>query len=125
MTKRRTLLLVVLGLLGAVASAQSPTGPRPASTQRYPQFENAQVRVWKTVVMPHQPSDLHRHDHARTVVALVGGPLTIRKQSGSSQVMRWETGKAYWLEADPPGELHADVNDTDKPIEVMTIEMTR
>ncbi len=36
-----------------------------------------------------------------------------------------ETGKAYWLDADPPGKLHGDANETDRPIEVMVVEMRR
>ena len=34
-----------------------------------------------------------------------------------------ETGKAYWLDADPAGKLHGDYNDSDKPLEMMVIEM--
>jgi hypothetical protein len=35
----------------------------------------------------------------------------------------WETGKAYWLPKNPPGDTHADVNAGDKPIEVMVVEI--
>ncbi len=34
----------------------------------------------------------------------------------------FETGRAYWLLEDPPGQLHGDINDSDEPIEVMVIE---
>ena len=37
----------------------------------------------------------------------------------------WERGKAYWLDADPPGQLHADVNTTPRPIEVIVVELKR
>ena len=66
---------------------------------------------------------MHRHEHGRTVVALAGGELKIVKESGASQTVNWETGHAYWLGPDPPNELHADVNDSDKPIEVIVVEM--
>jgi quercetin dioxygenase-like cupin family protein len=125
MTFRRTLVLAGIGVLGALAaSAQSPA-PQSGTTQRYPQFENEHVRVWKTVIMPNQPLAMHRHEFPRTIVALVGGQLKIQKDTGETQVVNWETGQAYWLEADPPNELHADVNDTGKPIEVMVVEMRR
>jgi hypothetical protein len=39
--------------------------------------------------------------------------------------MTWETGKAYWLSADPPGEQHGDLNRTSEPIEVIVVEMRR
>lgn len=94
-----------------------------SATRRIPQFENDHVRVWKSVIMPKQPLSMHRHEHGRTIVALVGGALTIVEESGERRVVTWETGKAYWLDADPPGARHADVNETDKTIEVMVIEM--
>ena len=37
--------------------------------------------------------------------------------------MTWETGSAYWLEADPPGELHGDVNEGPEPIEVIVVQL--
>ena len=46
-----------------------------AATRREPQFENSEVRVWKSIIMPNQPLSLHRHDHGRTIVALKGGTL--------------------------------------------------
>lgn len=88
-----------------------------------PQFENAAVTVWKTVLAPHEQIGMHRHDHGRVVVALKGGTLTIPHQDGGSHRLVMETGKAYWLDADPPGKLHGDLNDSDRTIEVMVVEM--
>ena len=115
------------GMVLAMVSASVALGAvlGAAQTRREPQFDNEHVRVWKTVIMPNQPLSMHRHEFPRTIVALVGGQLKIQKENGQSQVVTWETGKAYWLEADPPNELHADVNDTGNPIEVMVIEMRR
>jgi hypothetical protein len=93
------------------------------TTRRFPQFENQYVRVWKTVILPGKPLALHRHDFPRAIVALVGGPLKVVKENGAAEVMHWESGKAYWLDADPANELHMDVNDTTQPIEVMVVEM--
>jgi hypothetical protein len=93
-----------------------------SGTTRIPQFENEHVKVWKSVIVPNGPLTLHRHEHGRTIVALVGGDLKIVKESGQTTVAHWETGKAYWLDADPPGEMHKDVNDTGKTIEVMVVE---
>jgi len=102
----------------AILLAQS----QASQTQRVPQFENDQVKVWKSVIVPNGPLTLHRHEHGRTIVALVGGDLKIVKASGDTTIAHWETGKAYWLPADPPGEMHKDVNDTGKIIEVMVVE---
>lgn len=92
-------------------------------THRVFQFENEHVRVWKTVIMPHQPLVMHRHDCKRVVVGLKGGKLTkIDDQQVVSELV-FDTGKAYWLEEDPYEQLHADINESDEPVEVMVIEV--
>ena len=111
---------LLVALVGSHIVGQQTSAPE---TQRVPQFENESVKVWKSVIRPNAPLTLHRHEHGRTIVALVGGDLKIVKASGQTTVAHWETGKAYWLPPDPPGELHQDVNDTGKVIEVMVVEM--
>lgn len=96
-----------------------------ATSQRIPQFENEEVKVWKSVVLPHQPLTLHRHDHPRVVVALTGGTMSFVDSGGAKEEHIWEAGKAYWLPAMPPGAMHSDVNVGDKPLEVMLIELER
>jgi len=120
MSMRKTVWLVVLAL-GLSGSAQ--TQPPPSPTRRVPQFENESVRVWKSVIAPGQPLSLHRHENGRVIVALAGGTLRIVKESGESRTVTWETGKAYWLTADPPGEKHGDLNEDKDPVEVMVVEM--
>lgn len=51
--------------------------------------------------------------------------MKIVQQAGGSETHPWQTGKAYWLTADPPNTLHADVNAGDKPIEVMVVELKK
>jgi beta-alanine degradation protein BauB len=103
-------------------SASAPTEV-PSATRRVPQLENESVRVWKSLIAPGQPLSLHRHDHGRVIVALRGGTLKIVKEGGESRTVTWETGNAYWLPADPPGERHGDLNEGPEPIEVMVVEM--
>jgi hypothetical protein len=106
------------------AIALTPLTPQqPADTQRFPQFENDDVKVWKTVVMPNAPLTMHTHDHARVIVALSGGTMKIVNEDGSSETHRWDTGKAYWLSAEEGKKRHADANQGDKPIEVMVVEL--
>ena len=92
-------------------------------TRRVPQLENESVKVWKSVIVPGQPLSLHRHENGRVIVALKGGTLKIVKESGESRAVVWETGKAYWLSADPPGARHGDLNEGPEPIEVMVVEL--
>jgi len=119
MAVRKIAWLVVLALGSTSAARTQP----PRSTVRTPQFDNDSVRVWKTSIAPGQPLTMHRHESARVIVALTGGTLKIVKESGDARTVTWETGKAYWLPADPPGEKHGDVNEGREPIEVMVVEL--
>jgi hypothetical protein len=96
-----------------------------AQTQRVVQFENDEVKVWKSIIVPNSPLPPHRHDHPRVITAFVGGTMKIVDQDGASETHVWESGKSYWLPANPPGRLHTDVNDGDAPIEVMVVELKK
>ncbi|MGB6158901.1 MAG: hypothetical protein WBH45_11495 [Acidobacteriaceae bacterium] len=95
----------------------------PPQTQRFPRFENENVRVWRSLVLPNSPLAMHRHDHGRVIIPLQGGSMNIVQQNGPTETHVWEVGKAYWLPANPPGTMHADVNAGSKPIEVMVVEL--
>jgi beta-alanine degradation protein BauB len=118
--RRIALAVLMLLAVGMVRSENSPT-----QTQRFPQFDNEDVKVWKSVVMPNAPLTMHRHDHPRVIIALRGGTMKIVTQDGKSEEHVWETGKAYWLPANPPNTQHADVNGDDQPIEVMVVELEK
>ena len=94
-----------------------------ATTGRTPQFENEYVQVWKSVIAPNQPLEMHRHDNPRAIIALKGGTLTVVSDAGERRDMTWETGRAYWLDADPPGELHGDMNQGSEPVEVIVVQL--
>lgn len=116
--------LVTLGF--AASAAAGAWSQQPAQTRREPQFENEHVRAWKSIIEPNQPLALHRHDQGRTIVALRGGTLDVVDAKGQSvRKITWETGKAYWLDADPPGQQHGDINRGTAPVEVIVIEMRK
>jgi beta-alanine degradation protein BauB len=121
--------LMMSGLLTLVFTAGIAVGAwqqQTGKTRREPQFENEHVRVWKSIIMPNQPLDLHRHDLGRTIVALKGGTLDVVDKDGKTiEQMTWESGKAYWLGADPPGRLHGDLNRGKEPIEVIVVQMVK
>src|SRR5262245_985303 len=122
MTSRVALLCV---LASSLAISGAPQSQAPSATRRIPQLENDSVKVWKSVIMPNQPLSMHRHEAGRVIVALKGGTLKIVQATGESKEVQWETGKAYWLDKDPPGTTHGDVNPGKEPIEVMVVEMKR
>ncbi|MGH9348487.1 MAG: hypothetical protein ACRD26_14600 [Vicinamibacterales bacterium] len=106
---------------GALVAQQAQSG-----TRREPQFENEHVRVWKSIIMPKQPLSLHRHERGRALIALKGGQLKVVDKDGKAvNTYDWETGKAYWLDADPPGQMHGDLNETSESIEVIVVEMKK
>jgi len=114
---------LLLGLTAIAFAAGLAVAQTTTQTGREPQFENAEVKVWKSVVLPRSPLPLHRHEHPRVIIALTGGTMQIVEENGSTETHDWKTGKAYWLAANAPGTRHQDVNVGDKPIEVMVVEL--
>ena len=118
--KRAGRAITALCVLAFAAGAKAQP---PGETGRVLQFENDQVKVWKSVVQPHSPLPLHRHEHPRVIIALVGGVMQIVQQDGPTETHDWRSGAAYWLPSNAPGTMHTDVNAGDKPIEVMVVEL--
>ena len=111
-------------VIGAVFAAGVAVGQQSRASRREPQFENGELKVWKSIIMPNQPLALHRHDHGRAAVVLKGGNLDVVDGTGATkQTYKWETGKAYWLDADPAGSQHGDMNHGKEPIEVVIVEL--
>ncbi|MAM83923.1 MAG: hypothetical protein CL489_04760 [Acidobacteria bacterium] len=120
MLNRPLFWLVVLVLVSAVVTMAQQSD---SATRRIPQFENGHVKVWKSIILPNQPLSMHRHEHSRALIALTDGNLDIVQNSGERETVHWEAGQAYWLTHDEPGTLHADVNNSDQPIEVIVVEL--
>jgi len=118
----RGILLAGIVLSAHVVSGVSRTVAQAEMT-RVPQFENERAVSWKSVIPPHTESTLHRHDRFRTVIGIVGGDLTTVAADGRKTVTRYETGKAYFQSPMPPGEMHKDVNETNRAIELIVVEM--
>jgi len=118
---------VAIGIVGALAAMYVVSGVSRTFAQaqmtRVPQFENDRAVSWKSIIPPHTESTLHRHDRYRTIVAIVGGDLTLVGADGKKTVVHYETGKAYWQGPMPAGEMHKDANETGKTIELVVIEM--
>ena len=121
----KTFLLHPFPVAALLLCALTVLHSQSTQTQRFPQFDNEDVKVWKSVVMPNAPLTMHRHEHPRVIIALTGGTMKIVDQQGKSEEHVWETGKAYWLPTNPPNTMHADVNAGDKPIEVMVVELEK
>lgn len=105
-------------------SSESPQSVVP-QTNRVKQFETDELEVWKTTIYPKQPLKLHRHDHKRILVALTDVALIVKNEEGTVRPIKFSKGTAHLLEADKPGELHVDINESDTPMEVMIIQFKK
>lgn len=113
-------------LLSFAAGAGVMWAQQAQTSRREPQFENADMKVWKSIIMPKQPLTLHRHEHGRALVALTDGQLNVVDKAGKRlDTYKLTKGTAMWLGVDPPGQMHADVNDGAKPVEVIVVELKK
>jgi hypothetical protein len=116
--------VAAIGVAATVFAAGVAVGQQGGASRREPQFENSEVQVWKSIVMPNQPLALHRHDHGRALISLNGGTLNVVDGAGKvMDVYKLEAGKAIWLEADKAGTQHADVNPGKAPVEVIVVQL--
>lgn len=81
------LKLISLYALIALPLLQAETKSENNTTHKVFQFENEHVRVWKTIIMPHQPLKMHRHDCGRVVVGLRGGSHKTRRDGRNFRVI--------------------------------------
>lgn len=117
-------IVAAMGLTVTVFAAGVAVGQQAGASRREPQFENSEVQVWKSIVMPNQQLSLHRHDHGRALISLNGGTLNVVDGTGKvMDVYKLEAGKAMWLDADKAGTQHADVNPGKTPVEVIVVQL--
>ena len=117
-------VMVGMTVLVTVFAAGVVVGQQGATSRREPQFENSEVQVWKSIIMPNQQLALHRHDHGRALIALKTGNLDVVDATGKTlETYKWEAGKAYWLDADKAGTQHADVNLGKEPMAVIVVQL--
>jgi quercetin dioxygenase-like cupin family protein len=120
----KTSRALALGAVCFALGAGAMWAQQQVASGRVPQFENDQLRVWKTTLAPHAPLTLHRHDHGRALVALTDGQLRVKDKNGKIlNEYNLKRGTAIWLGVDPPGQMHTDANDGDKPIEVIVVQL--
>jgi hypothetical protein len=123
MGKPLSLVAGLVLLYGASGSSWTFTQQPRAEMQRVPQFDNDRATSWKSIIPPHTESTFHRHDRYRSVIAIVGGDLKTVAPGGKTTVTHYESGKSYWFAPMAAGETHKDVNDTDKTIELVVVEL--
>jgi hypothetical protein len=118
--------VIALMAASAACSVAITLAVQAQQSRREPQFENEHVKVWKSIIVPNQPLRLHRHEFGRALIALKGGTLKVVDEAGNAiDTYVWEDGNAYWLDADPPGKLHGDLNEGPDTMEVIVVELQK
>jgi quercetin dioxygenase-like cupin family protein len=126
MRSKWTFVGLLVAVFAAGVAVGAGAGVQTNTTRREPQFENEHVQVWKSIIMPNQPLALHRHDFGRAIIALKGGTLDIVDANGkTTRQEKWQTGRAYWLGVDPPGQQHGDLNRGKEPMEVIVVQLKK
>ncbi len=114
---RRALSLVgLLCLAGLTARAQDPVN---LDAKQYKvEIENAQVRVLRVHDDPHGRSSMHEHP-AGVVVWLTDDHEKLTFPNGKTQESHSKVGQVSWI----AGTKHAAENMSDKPFEVIFVEL--
>ncbi|MGI9166669.1 MAG: cupin domain-containing protein [Pyrinomonadaceae bacterium] len=115
MIKGMVLALCIV-CLASTALAQDPVKVDPNHYKV--EFENAQVRVLRVNVGPHEKSIMHRHPNAVAIfVTDVNGKFTF--PNGTSQDVTSKAGEVRWT----PAITHLPENNGDQPFEVILVEL--
>ena len=115
---RRALFLavVVVCLATSPAMAQDPVKVDPKHHKI--EFENAQVRVLRVNIGPHEKTATHEHPN-RVVVFLTDDNNLLTPVGGQPQGGKQKRGDVTWV----AGETHVVENMGDKPFEAVVVEL--
>lgn len=115
---RRTLFLAFFLLALAVPSVMAQDAVKADSKHYTVEFENDQVRVLRVKYGPKEKSVMHEHPNTVSIfVTDVNGKFTF--PDGKTQDISTKAGQALWN----PAIVHLPENTTDKPFEVILIEL--
>lgn len=100
----------------------NPMDPLKLDKKHYKlEFENAQVRVLRTKIGPHGSVPMHRHPLNRVTVFLTDQDFEITDSKGVKTPAKHKAGDVAW---GAPIE-HTEKNLSDKPFEVLSIELKK
>jgi quercetin dioxygenase-like cupin family protein len=106
----------VFTLQASVVLAQDPT--QVDSNHYKVTFENEQVRILRITYGAHEKSVMHEHPNS-IAVFLTDGQVKFSLADGKSQEVTVKAGQSAWS----PAGKHLPENMSDKPFEVVLIEM--
>jgi quercetin dioxygenase-like cupin family protein len=112
----RLFILTSVLCFASVALAQDPVKVDPKHYKV--EFENAHVRVVHVTYGAHEKSVMHHHPDA-VAVFLADQTATFTLPNGKTIERTGKAGQAIWT----PAETHLPENTSDKPLEVVLIEL--
>ena len=114
--RRLLSLLALVCLIVSTGKAQDPAKVDPQHCKV--EFENAQVRVLRWRVGPHEKIPMHEHP-AYVSISLTGGDSMYTLPDGKTREDHLKPGQVTWS----AGEKHANENLSDKPTETIQVEL--
>lgn len=112
-------LIVSALFIAAFAISAVAQDPAKVDSEHYSvEFENAQVRVLRVKVGPHEKSVMHRHPNAVAVFLTdINGRFTFPKGKPMDNIAK--AGEVRWT----PATVHLPENTGDQPFEVILVEL--
>lgn len=89
------------------------------------QVDNDRVTVLKIRVEAHEEIDSHRDEYPQILFSAKGGTITRLEADGSKTEVTLPKGVAVFREADPPGQLHKSINNSCKPIDMISVQLKK
>jgi quercetin dioxygenase-like cupin family protein len=102
----------------AVSGLQAQDPVKVAPKQCKVEFENAQVRVLRWKVGPHEKTAMHEHP-AMVTIALTAGETRFTLPDGTTREVKTKAGQVTWR----PPEKHSSESLGDKPSELVQVEL--
>ena len=109
-------LVAIFCLATFTAKAQDPVQVDPKHHKV--ELENAQVRVLRITIGPHEKTAMHEHPPYVSVF-LTEGHVKVALADGKTEERHFKAGEAYWN----AGEKHVVENVGDKPLETVMVEL--
>ncbi len=114
--RRLLVMVVLLGLTATMALAQDPVKVDPKHYKV--EFDNAQVRILRITIGPHEKTPMHEHP-ASAAVWLTDANGKLTSSDGKTEEFHMKAGQTQW--SGP--EKHWGENTSDKPLELIQVEL--
>ena|SRR5215469_6203091 len=111
-----TLAVVVFVFTSAIAQDPVKIDPKHYIVE----FENAHVRVLRIKYGPHEKSPMHEHPDG-VAIFLTADQSTDTLPDGTTHTSNWKAGEATWT----PAGKHAPDNTSEKPLELILVELKK